>query len=270
MSNKGRIITTLVRKENLSPHLIRCYLTADHLEQFAATTIGDNNKIAVPPAGLNEVHFPEYDMERHEWKYPPADLAPKIRTYTHRGLDLEKKELIIDFVNHGETGPASSWAIHAKPGAKLGVMMRTEASELFAPADWYLLAGDATAIPVLSAILEALPETAAGVCIIEVSEAADIIPLATDADIEFRWVINDQPEHYSKIYDEVRMVLLPSGSKFGYVAAEFSAVKAIRQYLRKEKNWTNKELYAYSYWKAGAAEDQSQADRQREKNEFAG
>ncbi len=122
----------------------------------------------------------------------------------------------------------------------------------------------------LSAILEALPETAAGVCIIEVSEAADIIPLATDADIEFRWVINDQPEHYSKIYDEVRMVLLPSGSKFGYVAAEFSAVKAIRQYLRKEKNWTNKELYAYSYWKAGAAEDQSQADRQREKNEFAG
>jgi len=64
MSNKGRIITTLVRKENLSPHLIRCYLTADHLEQFAATTVGDNNKIAVPPAGLNEVHFPEYDMER--------------------------------------------------------------------------------------------------------------------------------------------------------------------------------------------------------------
>lgn len=54
-------------------------------------------------------------------------------------------------------------------------------------------------------------------------------------------------------------------SKFGYVAAEFDTVKELRNYLRKELNWTKDELYAYSYWKFGKAESASEADRRAEK-----
>jgi NADPH-dependent ferric siderophore reductase len=43
-------------------------------------------------------------------------------------------------------------------------------------------------------------------------------------------------------------------------------VKEIRTYLRKEKNWTSKELNAYSYWKAGVAENESEKDRHKEKD----
>jgi len=53
--------------------------------------------------------------------------------------------------------------------------------------------------------------------------------------------------------------------RFGYVACEFLAVKEIRNYLRKELGWTSDELYAYSYWKSGVAEDKSVKDRQAER-----
>lgn len=144
--------------------------------------------------------------------------------------------------------------------------MRLDGKELYPEADWYLLAGDATAIPVLSAILETLPATAKGVCIIEVHGKEDEQLLATQADIDFKWIHNAQPQTGSKMPEAVKNIEIPETRKFGYVACEFSSVKEIRTYLRKDKNWTSQELYAYSYWKAGVAENESQADRHREKD----
>ncbi|WP_419868110.1 siderophore-interacting protein [Chryseobacterium sp. CT-SW4] len=264
----GRLVGEMTRKEYITPHYIRVYLYSEDVPLFRETTIGDNNKIAVPPQGFNEVHFPTWDETTQQWIYPSPEVAPAIRTYTHRGIDLETKELIIDFVDHGDGGPASKWAREAEAGAKLGVMMRLDGRELYEQADWYLLAGDATAIPVLGAILETLPGTAKGVCIIEVHEGADEQILETKADIKFKWLHNKNPHLESDLADAVKAVQVPETKKFGYVAAEFSNVKEIRSYLRKEKGWKQEELYAYSYWKAGVAEDKSQADRQREKNTY--
>lgn len=262
-----RLALSLKEKQFITPNFIRIILTGEGLEAFEETSVGDNNKIFIPPTGVNEIHFPDFDYEKHQWIYPPKEIAPSIRTYTHRGLDLEKKELTIDFVNHGDGGPASAWALNAKIGDLLGVAMRTSGSELYPKASFYLLAGDATAIPVLSAILETLPETAKGIAIIEVPTKEDEQNLFTKASIEIQWLHNAHPENGSILATKVRQVSIPENdTKFGYVAAEFSSVKEIRNYLRKEKSWTKEELYAYSYWKSGVAEDKSVSDRQEEKN----
>jgi len=79
-------------------------------------------------------------------------------------------------------------------------------------------------------------------------------------------VHNPEPQNTSDIAEVVRNITIPETTKFGYVACEFSSVKEIRNYLRKKRNWTSKELYAYSYWKAGVAENESQADRHKEKD----
>jgi len=261
----GRIVAEMTRKEYITDHFIRVYLYSPDAHLFKNTTVGDNNKIAVPPAGLNEIHFPELD-ENRQWVYPPKEVAPAVRTYTHSGIDLEKNELIIDFVDHGDGGPASKWAREAEAGSKLGIMMRTEEKELCPDVEWYLLAGDATAIPVLSAILNTLPETAKGVCILEVHGKEDEQPIETKADIEFIWLHNAEPHISSQMAEIVKSIVIPETTKFGYVATEFSSVKEIRTYLRKEKNWTAKELNAYSYWKAGVAENESEKDRHKEKD----
>lgn len=255
------------RKEYLTSHFIRIYLTGNKVPLFANTTIGVNNKILIPPKGVNKIHFPEFDYEKRQWLPMPEEIRPVIRTYTHRGIDLKANEIWIDFVAHGDEGPASAWVISAKKDDVLGVLMKDGKTELYARAQHYLLVADATGIPVLSAILEDLPPTAKGTCIIEVHGKEDEQELNTQANISFIWLHNEHPEKGSRLAEIVRQLPLPETSRFGYVAAEFSTVKEIRQYLRKEKGWEQEELYAYSYWKAGVAEDKSVADRHKEKED---
>ncbi len=255
------------RNEYITPNYIRVYLTGKEVPLFADATIGVNNKVLIPPPGLNKVYFPQFDPESKKWLPLPDDVRPSVRTYTHRGIDLTKNELWIDFVAHGDDGPASAWAMGAKAGDVLGVLMKKGKRELYAQADHYVLVGDATAIPVLGAILEDLPASAKGICIIEVYSQEEEQDLQTKADMDFIWLHNENPEKGSRLAETLKRQELPETSRSGYVAAEFSTVKAIRHYLRKEKNWKLGELYAYSYWKIGVAEDQSAADRRQERAE---
>ncbi|PKK36692.1 NADPH-dependent ferric siderophore reductase [Siphonobacter sp. SORGH_AS_0500] len=257
---------TVSRKEYITPHYIRVFLTGDDVVKISNTTVGVNNKILIPPKGVETVVFPEFDYEKRQWKSQPEAVRPTVRTYTHRGIDLDTKEIWIDFVAHGDEGPASGWAIGAKAGDRLGVLMKDGKTDLYPQADHYLLVGDATAIPVLGAILEDLPATAKGTCVIEVHDKEDEQPLHTKAAITFIWLHNEHPQQGSQLAQVVQTLPLPVESRFAYVAAEFSSVQAIRQYLKKEKGWTKDELYAYAYWKSGVAEDKSATERHAENN----
>lgn len=271
-TNIAREVFILKDREYVTPHYIRLTLTSNAIEVFKNTTIGVNNKIFVAPEGCEQVYLPEFDFEKGEWKPMDETVKPTVRTYTHRGIDLEKKELYIDFVAHGDEGPASNFAINASIGSQLGVAMGCDPSELYPQATWYLLSGDSTAIPVLGAILETLPATAKVNVVIEVEAKEDIQDLPTQAEAVFEWIVN--PTMGQTVDLAQRTIALAKEnsaveSKFAYVAAEFSNVKEIRNYLRKEAKWTQEELYAYSYWKFGKAESASEKDRRAEKDSIA-
>lgn len=271
MAKKGNIqrkVFTLKEREYITPHYIRITLSGNDVSDFKDTTIGVNNKIFIAPEGVTEVHLPEFDYEKGAWKPMDEAIKPYVRTYTHRGINLEKNELYIDFVAHGDEGPASNWAINAEMGAPLGVAMGCDPSELYPEANWYMLVGDGTAIPVLGAILETLPTDARVNAVIEVESAEDIQELSTQAQLKIEWIINPTSGQNSELAKRAKEIIAEHAdevSKFGYVAAEFDTVKELRNHLRKDLNWTKDELYAYSYWKFGKAESASEADRRAEK-----
>ena len=251
-----REVMTVTDKQVLTPHYIRVYLTGqpDTITNIATMTVGANNKLLIP---VDKTQTLDLDDQANFTK----------RTYTHRGVDIEKQHIWIDFVAHGDEAPASGWVTHAQVGDELGVLMNPKKKPLYPAADHFLLVGDATAIPVLGSILESLPDTATGQCVIEVHSKEDEQDLPTSANIEMTWLHNSHPMQGSQLADTLKSLTLPSAelSRFAYVAGEFSSVKAIRHYLKGEKNWSKDELYAFSYWKAGVAEDKSASDRLAEK-----
>lgn len=255
----------LVKKEYITPYLIRATLHSNDISAYKICKLGVNNKIFIPPNGVDKVHLPELNLETKQWEQPAEELRPFVRTYTHRGIDLDKNHMIIDFVNHGDNGPASRWAINSKEGDELGIAMKLFDTPLYPESDWYFFVADATAIPVISCILEDLPEQAKGIAIIEKPTNENDLELIKPKNFEIIWLTNEHPELGSELSQKVRSITIPNVcTKFAYVAAEFSTVKDLRNYFRKELDWTKEELYAFSYWKAGSSEDKSVEDRHDE------
>ena len=259
-------IFRVTNKAYITPHYIRVKLKTEEKTSFDECTLGANNKIFIPPHGTKEVTFASFDKERSEWMMPDESIKPIVRTYTHRAIDNLTNEISIDFINHGDNGPASAWAKTAEKGDQLGVAMKIRETRHYPEVDWYLLVGDATAIPVISCILESLPPQAKGRCIIEVFGKEDIHPEVKHPGFQIQWLFNPQPETGSDLPQMVKQTTLPiNGSTFAYVACEYSSVKELRNYFTQDLQWTNKDFYAFSYWKAGVSEEKSAKERREEK-----
>src|SRR5436305_2580179 len=118
----------------------------------------------------------------------PEEHRPVVRTYTIRRADLDRREIAIDFVVHGEHGVAGPWAASATPGQPAYL---TSPNGAYAPdpaADWHLFAGDEAAVPAIGAALEALPDNAIGKVFIEVAGPEEEIELSAPAGVKVRWI----------------------------------------------------------------------------------
>ncbi|WP_426482768.1 siderophore-interacting protein [Chryseobacterium sp. R2ACT005] len=237
-TKKIRSAFIIKNKQYLTPHLIRMVFEMDdnQAELLANVRSGSNNKIFFPTE---------------------EGRTPLIRTYTNRKIDLENRELTIDFVAHGDNGPASAWALQASPGDSLEIGMKESTRPLVPDADFYLLAGDATALPVICAIAEQFPPYISAKILLEVAGKEDELILCSAADISVEWLHNPHPEEGSRLAEAVKSVQFPPGvlKEYVYIAAEYTTVHELRNYFKTTLQWDPHGLYICSYWKAGQAEN---------------
>lgn len=178
------------------------------------------------------------------------------RTYTVRKFNPDTRELDIDFVLHGDEGPASAWAMHASVGDAIPVGGPGPKKLVDFSADWFLIAGDMTALPALSVNVEQLPRNARGYVAIEILDSGDVQELPFPEGVEVHWVVNPHPsEDHHPLLDKIREFEFLPGKPSMWVAGEFHTSRAIRRYLKFEKNVQRDELYASSYWHIGLSED---------------
>lgn len=236
-TKKIRSAFIVKNKQYLTPHLIRVIFDIDdsQAELLSHVRSGSNNKIFVPAE---------------------KGSTPLIRTYTNRKIDLENRELSIDFVAHGDNGPASAWALKANPGDVLEVGMKESSRPLIPDADFYLIVGDATALPVICAITKQFPSYVRAKIILEVADKEDELMLCSAADISVEWLHNPHPEKGSRLAEAVKCVQFPSGvlKEYVYIAAEYTTVHELRTYFKTNLEWDTQALYACSYWRAGQPE----------------
>lgn len=250
---KIRSVFTVKNKSFLTPHFIRVVfdIREDQLPLLSEVTSGSNNKIFIPPKGVRLIYFPERGREIN------SELVATVRTYTNRSIDLEKRELTIDFVVHGENGPASAWAINAQAGDCLGIGMKQSHKPLLPISESYLLVGDATAVPVISAILEQLAVGITAKVFLEVTEKSDELMLCSAAFVDVMWLHNKEPEKGSLLSSCIKQFQIdnPAQNNCVYIAAEYSTVKDLKAFFRVQLGWDPDFISTTAYWKSGASEE---------------
>ena len=188
--------------------------------------------------------------------YPDMDMTA-VRTYTIRYQRDNQSEIDVDFVMHGDHGVASAWALHASVGDTLTVGGPGPKKIVDMDADWYFLVGDMTALPPLSATLEALPASARRYAVIEILHDSDQQDIAAPPGMEVQWVVAaDNVAGREAVVERVRNKPWLEGRPSVWAASEFDTMKALRQYFKKERGLRPSEAYISSYWKNGLREDE--------------
>ncbi|MEO9340931.1 siderophore-interacting protein [Mesorhizobium sp. SB112] len=247
-------ILEVVACRDVTSHMRRITLSGEDVARFATMNALHLNILVQHP----ELTAPQWPSvgENGMVKWEDPERRPSFRKYTIRSLDIAAGTLDIDFVIHADAGPGSAFAEKAKPGDHVGIVGPGGGG--LVEADWYLFAGDETALPAIGRMMENLPENARGKAFIEVADEGEIQQLDSRADIEVEWLFRDVAKAGTSdlLADAVRRADFPKDGSSVYVWAgcEFEAFSAIRAYLRKEHGLKKHEHLVVSYWRRDKSE----------------
>lgn len=284
----------LKAKAPLSAHLWRFTFEGPDVGQMATLAPDQRIKIFFPtPQGQAPALTRTPDWYARYKKQDPA-TRPPMRTYTIRALRAHAGEVDVDFVLHGETGPASTWATRAQPGERLQIMAPNAAFEGDAGGyEWkpphglkhLLLIADETALPAVAGILEelaALPAPPITEAFVEIPSEDDMIALATWPGLSIEWMPRNLDAPGARMLGAAQRAALPTAASkaapvlaevnvdeailwdvsapgdagfYGWVAGEAAAVLAIRRLLIAERKVDKSSLNLMGYWREGRVLD---------------
>jgi NADPH-dependent ferric siderophore reductase len=264
MPNPNMRVLTVVRSTRLTPNMQRITFGGDSLADFPEGRESSYFKLQfiAPPQkkGITLKRRIKLLLKRilgrKEWV---------ARSYTVRHFDAAKRELDVDFVLHEHGGPASNWARAAAPGDQIVAVGHGPNKLVDMGSDWFLFVGDMSALPAIGANIEKLPRDARGHAFIEIIDEADRQKLDSPAGLEIQWLVNPDHERSRELLlDKVRGLQWQSGRIGAWVAGELGAIRAVRDYLKRERGVERAHMYASSYWQIGRTDEQHRAEKSRD------
>ena len=179
-----------------------------------------------------------------------------VRTYTI--AEQTADAIAVDFVLHGDggpIGPATRFALDAKPGDRLPVGGPGLAKPLPPGEGPFLMVGDMTALPAMLVNLRALSNDARGHAVVTLRSDADRRDVSVPDGVTLEWVLESDVEaEEDGLAGHVRRLPWPQDLRYAWVACEFEAMRPLRAYLRDDRLLGSDRLYASSYWKRGLDE----------------
>jgi len=284
----------LKQRTVLSPSLTRMVFAAPDVANMKSDGPDQRIKVFFPLPGQDAPQVPQGEDWYARYRALPEGERAPMRTYTIRALRPEAGEVDIDFVLHGETGPASRWATHARVGDRIGLLAPdarvAESSQGFEwkpPADVQrvLLVADDTALPAVAGILEDLarwPHPPQVQAFLEVAHDADVLPLAAPVGAQLFWLAREGAAHGQLLQQAVQARVGPLGLRaaeqdlaeididhdllweqasaqggglYAWVAGEAGAVMAIRRHLVKDCGIDKRAITFMGYWRQGRVLD---------------
>ncbi|HHH9246197.1 siderophore-interacting protein [Pseudomonas aeruginosa] len=254
----------LKRREQLSPALTRFVFGGPEVAEMKTLAADQRIKIFFPDASGQPPSLPGGSEWYQTYRSVEPARRPPMRTYTIRALRAEQEEVDVEFVLHGENGPASAWATHARIGDRL---------QLAAPNRQYgddpggyewkppagvrhiLLIADETALPAVAGILEELAGEAEPPVVeafLEVPGEADILDLPAIPGARLHWLPRHQAGIHSRngerMIEAARQARLPEREVAGGAAQELEDIDIDEEILWELASPESGSFYA---WVAG-------------------
>lgn len=279
-----RVFDVVIRRvQDLGGHFRRITFAGAALDRFGVPgpTLDLRVKLLLPVPGHPVSRPGTADGTLHEGWYQEwlrGDQASRgfLRSYTVRAVRTTPagRELDVDFALHAATGgPASDWALAAAPGQGI-LFIGPDATAVTATtalsaagirwnpqqARRVLLAGDESAVPAISSILEDLPAGAVGHAFLEVEDPADFLAITTGSGVSISWLARtpSQAPRGALLEGAVRQALGTTGpldgqQLYAWVAAEAGTVKILRRYLVGQLGLDPGRSEFRAYWSLGKA-----------------
>ena len=218
MSTRARQYDAQVlRREQLSPHLVRLTLGGPGLADFRSTGIPD------------------------EWVGLIVPGQFQSRYYTVRGWT--GGELVLDVVVH-DVGLVTEWARGDVVGDSVTVTEPKGSFAMPAGVAWLMLVGDLTAMPAMARIAESVSDVPVRVW----AEVPDDLSgyLAAGADVTW---LTPPGEGQSNLAAVVEGIDWPAGDGYFWMAGESAQMRAIRKHLMRERGLPGTAYDVMGYWR---------------------
>ena len=226
----------------VTARLVRVTLGGDELEGFA---------LEAPAASVRLLLSDEVPVW-HGNEFLLADgTRPVIRTLTPLRHDPEARTVDVEVVLH-DGGAVSSWASSVAIGDEVALSGPGRGYVIDPAVPSYVLAGDETALPAITQLVEAMPNGVATTVVVEVASDEARLPALPNAE----WhLLPPGATPGDALVDAVRAVDLTAVASGGrmWVAGEAAAVQRIRKYLFEERGLTRSQATVRGYWKHGRA-----------------
>jgi NADPH-dependent ferric siderophore reductase len=238
---------TVVSAEDITTTMRRVKFACDDITPFMGGEM--HVRLLVPPKG-KPLAWPTLAADgRIDW--PKGEDEILVRVYTIRTVDVERRELWIDFLQHAGDGvetPGADFARDAKPGDRVALLGPGGGG--LPVADCVLLAGDETAIPAIARIAAEVPAGTRLQAIIEVRDETEEQALPSAGSLDIRWLHRssypaEAGDMLAKATKEA-ISCLEEGT-FVWVACEKDDVRDIRKFL-KQRGHDRKSMYVAWYW----------------------
>lgn len=287
---------SVARVQPLSSSFVRVTFTGEDLREFGDDGYDQRIKVILPaPDGSLVVGQDEGGLSWFaELRERPDHLRNPVRTYTSRYVRADEAEVDVDFVLHGDEGPASRWAGSVAVGDRIVICGPNAAHPApyggtgFDPAPQtrrFLLVADETAVPAALSIAERLPVDAVGAVLLEVPHADDVLEVSAPDGVEVRWLARDGApvgEFLGPAVTELvdSWVEGPPGASSGgeagavedgilwdvpeeavagpfyaWLAGEASVITGLRRHMVKERGVDRRSVAFMGYWRRGRAEN---------------
>lgn len=231
-----RRVVTVSAIADLGPRMRRIEFSGADLAGFESASPDDHIKLFLPD--------------------PATPGVTVMRDYTPRRFDASLSRLTIDFALH-DGGIACAWARNAAVGDRLEIGGPRGSMVVADDFDFYLLIGDATALPAIGRRLEELRAGVPVTAILIVDGPADIQRFSSVASIDPVWLFRNGGDDADLVRAALDGWRAPDGDGYVWIAAEAGVARAVRDYMLNERRHPKEWLKAAGYWvrgKPGATE----------------